>query len=404
MADASLPTAARTGPPALRLTARWLPIAALWLGFLAFSYVVYMDGAPQRYDFKSYYEGVQRLLDDAEPLYIGIDGHAYMYPPLMAQILAPLVATFSYETVSVVWFAASALSLLAATWLLARCVSPERAWIVWLLPVLFTPVFKSLYIGQVTVILLCLLPAAWSAHRAERRALAGGLLALAAWIKVFPAFLLVYFLLRRDWRVVRGALAAGLGLLAVQVIISGPGTMIDFFETLLRLTREGQPAGNFKNSAINGFVSRLFETNDLVIPVLVNDTLYTLSRWGLTLSMLAATAWAASRPRPASAETARLDLEYALVLIVSLLFGATLWVSGMPPLLLAFALVLFHAGTRARWLVGAAFVPLSFYHPFLVANAGVTFSAPVLSMGFAGIALLWGVALMQIIMRSGQRA
>jgi hypothetical protein len=154
--------------------------------------------------------------DPGDPPY----GYAYRYLPLVAQTLGRTLALLSPRAAWVAWGLANEVLLLAFLALWAACVPAprERAAGAALL-LASTPYFLELHMGQFTFATTALACAALllfeRARRRTARALAGGLLAAGAALKVFPLVLLPA--LRRD-RGARTALGlASLGLVAATL-------------------------------------------------------------------------------------------------------------------------------------------------------------------------------------------
>ncbi|HLJ80217.1 MAG TPA: glycosyltransferase family 87 protein [Ktedonobacterales bacterium] len=177
----------------------------------------------------------------------------YTYPPLLAILVIPLTL-FPYRAAVDIW---TILNL--AVWIL--CVILLTAWfrrvlafgvvsrvsgrdtagealatasparwiraprlfpvaLVVFLTLSYQPIEQSLVLGQVSLFILLLLLVVPLLVERDRPYLAGGVLALAVWIKLFPALLIIYYLLRGRRRVVVGAVAgiALLGLAQVPLI------------------------------------------------------------------------------------------------------------------------------------------------------------------------------------------
>jgi hypothetical protein len=171
-------------------------------------FAVYRAGAKVRAG-RSPYAGAP---DPGDPPY----GYAYRYLPLVAQTLGRALAALPPRAAWVAWGLANEALLLAflALWAASVPALRERAAGAALL-LASTPYFLELHMGQFTfatsvlacaALLLCERPRGRAA-----RAVAGGLLAAAAALKVFPLVLLPA--LRRD----RGARAA-LGLAAAGLV------------------------------------------------------------------------------------------------------------------------------------------------------------------------------------------
>lgn len=376
----------------------WWAIQALWLGFIVAVFAL-ATVDPAGYGLAAYdvyHEGAARLLDGT-PLYSGTSGWIYLYPPFMAQILTPAALLFNVANAGLLWLGLNIGLLVVSVALLARHLPAQWVKPLWVGAVLFVPIGQALYIGQVTVVMLALLVGAWFAIRAEQRGLAGALVAVAAWIKVFPGILLLYFLWKRDWRVVRGVVVAGLVILAAQVVISGPAMMIDFFRTLLELTATGQPGVTHENNSILAFASRLFEDNPNVQHLVISPYLFNLTRQVLTFGVIGITLVAVVRSGGSTEHPDwRFDLEFSLVVLTILLMGGTLWISGMPPLLMMYAFVMRSLRRYPRpglilGLLAVSFLLIVTFIPVMMLFLSPNTPALLLSTGFFGVMILWGV-------------
>jgi hypothetical protein len=182
----------------------------------------------------------------------------YSYPPLLAILLVPLAdAPPGADAGGLMPFAVSAglcyaLSLvflfLGAHWLAAALEATStdpavraqprfcrRWWILRLWPVLacLPPIGHTLMRGQVNLLVLAMLCAAVAAVIRGRRFRAGLWLAGPMCIKIFPAFLLLYPLWRRDGRCLAGcALGLTVGLALVPVAVFGPARTWDYYQEL----------------------------------------------------------------------------------------------------------------------------------------------------------------------------
>jgi hypothetical protein len=111
----------------------------------------------------------------------------------------------------------------------------RRWWTLRMLPILvcLSPIGHTLVRGQVNLLVLALFCAALAAVLQGRRFRAGLCLAGPICIKIFPAFLLLYPLWRRDFRCVAGC-AVGLvvGLFAVPAAVFGPGQTVGYYREL----------------------------------------------------------------------------------------------------------------------------------------------------------------------------
>lgn len=183
----------------------------------------------------------------------------YLYPPLLAILLIPLTL-LPYRVALVVWTLFS-----LALWAYGTAILVQWAWqilgvtpgsarmaaghegkvsagerdarrtrndlalfacaVTVLLSASFFPLLYGIINGQVTSLIFILTLLALALLRRHPQ-LAGATLALATWIKLFPVILIGYFLLRRRWRVVKGAaLAAGLLAVMTGLFVGWPGLL-----------------------------------------------------------------------------------------------------------------------------------------------------------------------------------
>lgn len=187
------------------------------------------------------------------------NGFHYLYPPTFAILLAPLAdapagasraGLLPYPLTVLYWYFFNVAFLaLAAHWLAStleealpkegvQWVVSRRWWglRVWPLLACLPPIGHTLMRGQVGILLLLFLSGMIAAAVRGRSARAGGWLACAICLKVIPAFLLIYPLLRRDLKFLGGC-AAGLliGLVAIPLAARGPEQTWDDYRQWTRV-------------------------------------------------------------------------------------------------------------------------------------------------------------------------
>lgn len=302
-------------------------------------YATHPDGAG---DYKAYDEAAEALLSQT-PIYSGIYGEkSYLYPPLLAILLAPVISLSpGYQTNITIGFVINVLCLVIGMWLVTREIPSRRLRVaLWLLPPLFAPVFMTFLHGQVTIILFTLIAGAWVSARHGHSSTAGVLLVLAAWIKICPAVILGLFLLRQDWKVLRAALIAGIGIGLFQLVVAGPDNVIDFLTKVLpELGTSGQTTIYHANVSLVGFFGRLFIPVPLVAPPLVeSEVLFVASRLLTSLLLVVSVNVLVRRNRVAAVDS--FDYEYALVIVAMILLTSSVTASGLVVLLLVYAVLL----------------------------------------------------------------
>jgi hypothetical protein len=232
---------------------RWLLLAVAGLFVLFYAYV--MNGTviqqPRKGDIDVYLRAAWAARE-GQSLYQIKDPHGwhYLYPPFLASLMIPLAdappdapagtntASLPFWLSATIWYWLGVGCILAALQMVAAALEATGAsrgdpppprfsqgwWALRLLPLLLTLFYAGdgLGRGQSTpILLLCL--AGCGASILRGRSLRAGLwLGLAAGIKLFPAYLLIYPLYRRDRRFLTGAAIAIGASLLVPVFIMGP--------------------------------------------------------------------------------------------------------------------------------------------------------------------------------------
>ncbi len=176
------------------------------------------DGGPS--DFKFYYLAAQHVLHGRSPFFEG----GYVYPPLLACVLAPL-ARLSYLTARWVWFGASHAALLLAAYLLWRHLGRGRLALAVIAFVWAAggAAEDGLGIGQVDGVLVLLMVLASTGTGG----IAAAAVAAGFGLKLFPGLLVALPALQRNWRRLVAAAAGGGLLLAapwalVAFALTGP--------------------------------------------------------------------------------------------------------------------------------------------------------------------------------------
>jgi hypothetical protein len=385
------------------MATRWqvLLIMSLWGLFIGFGGLLYFYHGSGSIDSDVYFRAAADLRAGNLIYEDNTQGLFYLYPPLLSQLLAPITAAPNFTLVRVTWFIMNVALLIVSTWLIADVVSTKRRWLVWVSSAFFLPYLLTLWFGQVTLILLILFVGAWRLLRARRSFGVGVLLAIAAWIKVYPAIILMFYLWKRDRGVIFGGAIAGIILLGLQLIGAGIDNMVYYFTVVLpNLALNSQMELAIDNQSITGFASHLFVNSPQIIPIIESNLLFTITRWGLILALLGSLFWI-SRPSQENTPLFQRELEYCLALMFSLLFASTLWLSGLTPLLMIFVVLVMRTSIRQRRYLYYVFVFIGgglIFHELLVMGrlqppSDATLLGLYLSIPFFGLMLLWGLLL-----------
>lgn len=172
------------------------------------------------FDFRgTLWEPAGRLLDGASPYPQANDvaslvaGNPSVYPPLPISIAIPL-APLGFDVAFAVWALALVAGAVAALWLVG-----VRDWRTYSLVLLCPPVVEAVFFGNITLLLLLPLAAAWRWRHAVRAGVAVG-----AAVAVKPLFVpLIAWLL-----VTRRFVAAAVSVASAAVLILVPWALIGF--------------------------------------------------------------------------------------------------------------------------------------------------------------------------------
>jgi Glycosyltransferase family 87 len=305
------------------------------------------------YDFSAYWAAGGHLLH-GQPIYdptqlagpYAPQQHfLYLYPPPLAAFAIPFASLFAdYRQAEWIWTAIGAAIVVAVVLALHRSerlgeryelLRGRGRWFLVAAAFAFPPVIAELVLGNVNILLLGLLTAAWlglsrraagadGAAAAGGDAMAGLTVGDATVIKVFPGVVALWFLLTRRYRATLWAIAGGLLLAAVTLPVTGIQPWLDYPTVLANLS---SPA----------------DTTDTLAPTVWLAPIlgFTVARVLVTLIGLAIVAW--------SARVATARVSFAVAVLVSVLIAPALYQHYLAILVLPFGLAL-GAGVPLRWL------------------------------------------------------
>jgi hypothetical protein len=111
--------------------------------------------------------------------------------------------------------------------------------------------------GQLNLVLLFLVTLCWVADRAGRPLAAGCLIGTATAIKLFPAFLFIYFVARRCWKALLGGALALVALTCLTIGVLGLDAYRDY--VVEAIPRASEFRSSWNNASLVGFWTRLFD-------------------------------------------------------------------------------------------------------------------------------------------------
>lgn len=210
-------------------TARLVLGTAVAVGVLHLAYYLLVRPAALGIDFRVYHVAARTAMAGGDVYAASPTGLSfrYLYPPVTVLAFVPLAVTDSWVPGFVVHTGVTVGTSVLATWLVVGYVEGHGGDLARVDRLLVGGFFllsshaaPSLAFGQVNHYLAAALVGTFVALDRGREWLAGGLLGLAATLKVFPAAVGLWFVGRRAWRAVAGAAAtvAGLGVLGIAVL------------------------------------------------------------------------------------------------------------------------------------------------------------------------------------------
>ena len=182
------------------------------------------------------------------------------HPP--AAVLAALpFAALDYRDAHLAWTLSTFALFLVAVGLAVRELGAPFRW--WhLAPVAAVliwaePNWATINYGQLNFLLAALLTFGWAADRRGYQTWAGVAIGLAAGLKLFPGFVLLYFLFAGRWRAAAVTVLAAAVVNAVALGLFGVGAFETYTRDVLPTLTDFQRA--WRNVSWNGFAQRLFD-------------------------------------------------------------------------------------------------------------------------------------------------
>lgn len=278
------------------------------------------------------------------------------HPPTPVLLALPLTG-LKFADAVLVWNTISLAAFLFSLGIAAKAISMPRSLYLPILALLIycQPLFGTLYQGQLTLLLVLLITAVWALERSGWPRVAGVLVGAAAVIKLFPAYLVIYFVARGRWRSLLAAVVSFATLTLVTAAILGPGAYRDYVQVVL--PTQARFRGLAYNCAIAGFWYKLFDPvgeNGLIIPLWSCPA---LALFGTLLSDLAITAVVGTIAYRAKTRSQQ-DLAFAAVVTAMLLVSPVSWDVSLPLLLVPVAVMARNAD-RPAWMPVAFFLILA---------------------------------------------
>jgi alpha-1,2-mannosyltransferase len=289
------------------------------------------------------------------PRYLGLPANPIpaieynIHPPTSVLLVLPL-GRVDYPHAVFIWNLVSLMALMVS--LVMVTVILATPW--WLrLPALAMlpfchPVYGNLYQGQLNLLLVLLITMVWVFERSNWSKVAGTVLGAAAAIKLFPIYLVVYYVAQRRGRPLLATFVSFASLTLLTALVLGVDTYKDYLTIVLPWNAEFHLLGF--NLSIAGLWYKLFHPvlGEGIVPIWSSIA---VARWGSVLSNLAITTVVAVLGYRAQSSVQR-DLAFAVTLTAMLLVSPVTWDVALPILLVPFALIARSSIiAQSRWLL-----------------------------------------------------
>ena len=215
-------------------------------------------------DLELFLEAAKKLFDK-QSIYLPyqipnqpVTGNLYfLYPPLFPLLLKPLLLV-SKTKAYLIWGTFSFAALSLACYQLAQIIKPtllKNLFVqIFIAAMIFGPIWSGWRDGQVHCLILALITTYIFFLDKEKNILAGSILALAAWIKMSPALLILWPLINRNYKAVSAFIISSTAIFCLLAICPITANSLPEFLSQLPKLAEGElfnhRPGNYSLSAV----------------------------------------------------------------------------------------------------------------------------------------------------------
>jgi alpha-1,2-mannosyltransferase len=219
-----------------------------------------------RLDFYVYHQAIQEMLA-GRGLYsyslTVFDGvFPFTYPPFAALVLVPVVLP-PIAWGQAIWMVLQLGLVVLLAWLIFHRALPGRTppgWLgdaavvgTWVVLVFNAPVAQSLWLGQISMVVVSLVVVDTLAVPKRFR---GVLTGIAGAMKLLPLIFLPYYLFTRQWRAAANTAGGFAAATAISAVILPQDSLLYWTQTIVQTSRVGEIA-SLRNKSLLGLLSRL---------------------------------------------------------------------------------------------------------------------------------------------------
>lgn len=231
--------------------------------FIIFSFIysiltiVKIISLPYLLDFAFYYQALQPDLGSYNPYNNG--KFVLNYPPTAFLFFLPF-SLIPYRIAEIIWTLLSYFALLGSIYFLLKSINKRVSIFIYLLiyslAFLSFPIKFNLGMGQVNFFILLFLCLNFFFYQKKRPYISGMFLAFAIAVKLTPMFLLLFFLKKRNFKIIFSTIATIIVLGIAAAVLFGENLMgIYFFEVFPKIPTIGNDV--YYNQALTGLLARV---------------------------------------------------------------------------------------------------------------------------------------------------
>jgi hypothetical protein len=202
-------------------------------------------------------------------------------PPFTALFFIPFavlplpVAKFIFNLISCILF-------LYSVHRLAKKTTVSETLVFILIPVLFfIPIRNQILFGQTYFLLFFLLSEGYLAYESKRYRMAAIVWGIAIFLKIFPAIIVLFLILRKEWKMLLYLASVGGVLLIICLLFQGPDIWEEYIRYILPRSNKGEISSSFtiNYQSAHMFFKYLFVQSDAAnpTPLLDSTTWFTVS-------------------------------------------------------------------------------------------------------------------------------
>jgi len=294
----------------------------------------YISGNSLRRGVSLYGEEIKKLENEL----LGFNGPPHFHPPFNAVLFLPL-SFFNYKTAFVVLDIVSLILLLLINQLVVRGIELNDEWFlnITCFSLFWYPVFYCLGTGQSSMIISACLIGGWFCLRFKKAYIAEILFAIATLMKLFPGLVLLYLIIRKNWRAFFATVFFIILGLIVTTVIVGLDDMRTYSIIMIgRFANEW--SGFVLNHSLNGVITRLFgERSAWTEPLIQLPHINSLLIIFLDSAILIYTIF---KMRVIAIKKELADYAFSLTIVAMLLLSPITWGHIFPVLILPLSILL----------------------------------------------------------------